>query len=185
MLGRWPTAARAAPGSPSPPRAADLLLDGLAVLITEGPAAGTPIVRKALSAFHSDEIGTEEGLRWLWLAGRAAGFIWDYEGLGLADQRARSASPARSARSRTFRSRSARAWGSTSSRERLQAAASLVEEADALAEATYGRIVPLYGALALAAFRGREDEVTRLVRTGTRGLHRPRRGDGAHGVAAG
>ena len=74
------TAARAAPPSAPPPRAADLLLDGLAVLISEGHGAGTPILRKALRAFHRDEIGTEEGLRWLWLAGRAAGFIWDYEG---------------------------------------------------------------------------------------------------------
>jgi DNA-binding CsgD family transcriptional regulator len=49
----------------------------------------------------------------------------------------------------------------------LEAAASLVQEADTLAEATDGRIVPPYGALALAAFRGREDEVTRLVRTST------------------
>jgi DNA-binding CsgD family transcriptional regulator len=36
------------------------------------------------------------------------------------------------------------------------AAASLVEEADTLAEAPDGRIIPPYGALALAAFRGRE-----------------------------
>jgi hypothetical protein len=49
----------------------------------------------------------------------------------------------------------------------LQAAASLIEQSDALADATSGRVVPLCGALALAAFRGRKDEVTRLVRTGT------------------
>ena len=48
-----------------------------------------------------------------------------------------------------------------------RAAASLVEEADALAGATYGRIVPPYGALALAAFSGHEDEAMRLVRTGS------------------
>jgi hypothetical protein len=48
-----------------------------------------------------------------------------------------------------------------------RAAAALVAESDALAEATYGRIVPPYGALALAAFRGDEDEVARLARTGT------------------
>ena len=59
--------------------AADLLLDGLALLITEGHTAATPTLRKALTAFHSEEIGTEEGLRWLWLAGRTGGFIWDYE----------------------------------------------------------------------------------------------------------
>jgi hypothetical protein len=78
-------AARAAPRPATTPGAPDLLLDGLAVLITDGHAAGTPIVRKALSAFHADGSGTEESLRWLWLAGRAAGFIWDYE-VGFADQ---------------------------------------------------------------------------------------------------
>src|SRR6185436_687932 len=41
----------------------------------------------------------------------------------------------------------------------------LVEQSDALADATHGRIVPLYGELALAAFRGREHELTRLVQT--------------------
>jgi hypothetical protein len=49
------------------------------MLITAGHPAGTPILRDALAAFRSDEIGTEEGLRWLWLAGRAAGYIWDHD----------------------------------------------------------------------------------------------------------
>ena len=73
----------------------------------------------------------------------------------------------RPARSRTCRSRSALASGVHLFAGETRAAASLVEQADALAEATDGRIVPPYGALALAAFRGREDEVTRLVRAGT------------------
>ena len=42
-----------------------------------------------------------------------------------------------------------------------------------------------YGALALAAFRGREDELTRSGADQTAGLHRPRRGDGTHRVALG
>ena len=41
--------------------------------------AATTLLRMALAAFHSAETGTKEGLRWLWLAGRTAGFIWDYE----------------------------------------------------------------------------------------------------------
>ena len=41
-------AARRAPPSPEPPRAPDLLLDGLAVLHTEGYAAGTPMLKRAL-----------------------------------------------------------------------------------------------------------------------------------------
>src|SRR3954452_23997032 len=47
---RVASAACDAPPSPSPPRAADLLLDGLALLIAKGPAAGTPVLREALSA---------------------------------------------------------------------------------------------------------------------------------------
>src|SRR4029077_899699 len=72
-------AARAAPPPPSPPRPPDLLLDGLAALIIDGHTAATPTVRRALTAFDRAETGTEDDLRWLWLAGRTAGFIWDYE----------------------------------------------------------------------------------------------------------
>ena len=56
-----------------------------------------------------------------------------------------------------------------------EAAAALIDEADALARATDG-IGPLYGALALAAHRGREDELKRLVRAGTEDSWREARG---------
>jgi len=163
------TAACAAPPSAPPPRAADLLLDGLAVLISDGHAAGTPILRNALRAFHSDEIGTEEGLRWLWLAGRAAGFIWDYEAWDSLTMRQIRAARDVGALAHLPLALSTRVGVHIFGGE-LEAAASLVQEADTLAEATDGRIVPPYGALALAAFRGREDEVTRLVRTSTQGF---------------
>ena len=160
------TAARAAPPSAPPPRAADLLLDGLALLITEGHAAGTPSLRNALSAFHRDEIGTEEGLRWRWLAGRAAGFIWDYErwdSLTLRQIRAARAAGALTHLPLAFSTR----VGVHIFAGEMRAAASLVEQADALAEATDSRTVPAYGALALAAFRGHEDEMQQLARTST------------------
>ena len=49
-------AARAAPLPEQPPRASDLLLDGLAVLISEGYATGAPIVKRALCAFRDDDL---------------------------------------------------------------------------------------------------------------------------------
>ena len=49
----------------------------------------------------------------------------------------------------------------------VAAAASLNEEANGLAEATGSRIVPPYGVLTVAAFRGREDELERSVATST------------------
>jgi len=159
-------AALAAPEPQTPPRAADLLLDGMALLITEGHAAGTPTVRKALSAFCSDEIGTEQGLRWLWLAGRTAGFIWDYENWDSLTMRQIRAAREVGALAHLPLAFTTRVGVHIFAGE-TQAAAALVEQSDALAEATYGRIVPPYGALAVAAFRGREDEVMRLVRTST------------------
>ncbi len=47
-----------------------------------------------------------------------------------------------------------------------KAAVALIEEADALARATGDGIAPLYGALGLAAHRGDEAELARLVRAG-------------------
>src|SRR6185295_11584221 len=71
-------AARAAP-RPDSPGPADLLLDGLALLITEGDAAGVPVLKGALRAFDDDNVSTEEQLRWLWLTCRAAMTVWDDE----------------------------------------------------------------------------------------------------------
>jgi DNA-binding CsgD family transcriptional regulator len=159
-------AALAAPPPPPPGRATDLLLDGLALLITEGPAAGTPALRQALSAFRSDKIGAEEGLRWLWLAGRTAGFIWDYEdwdSLTMRQIRAAREVGALAHLPLAFTTR----VGVHIFAGETRAAAELVEQSAALAEATHARIVPPYGALALAAFRGREDEVMRLVQSRT------------------
>src|SRR6185295_4310246 len=48
-------AARRAPRSPDP-GAADLLLDGVALLVTDGHAAAVPTLRRALSAFMTDDV---------------------------------------------------------------------------------------------------------------------------------
>ena len=170
---RVASAARDAPPAQSPPRAADLLLDGLALVITEGHAAGTRTLQKALRAFHSDEIGTEEGLRWRWLAGRTAGYIWDYEGWDSLTARQIRAARQVGALAHLPLAFSTRVGVHIFAGD-LRAAASLVEQADSLADVTDGRIVPPYGALAVAAFRGREDEVTRLLERQYPGLQRPR-----------
>ena len=60
-------AARWAPPSLQPACGPDLMLDGLALLITEGYAAGTPVLKRALRAFRSEHISNVEGMRWTWL----------------------------------------------------------------------------------------------------------------------
>src|SRR5204863_5894534 len=68
-------AARAAPDGPRPPRAIDLLVDGVACRYTEGFVAGVGPLRRALSAVRE---GDSE-IRWLWLACRIASELWDDE----------------------------------------------------------------------------------------------------------
>jgi DNA-binding CsgD family transcriptional regulator len=70
-------AARAVRPGSGPPRPGDLLLDGLAELVTEGYAAGAPLLRQALEEFRETEIPLEESLGWLPLACRVSGDVWD------------------------------------------------------------------------------------------------------------
>src|SRR5262249_54947684 len=72
-------AARSAPRPPDPPAPCDLLLDGLAVLVTDGRAAAAPLLRRVAHIFAEGKIATEEGLRWGWVAMIAALVLWDME----------------------------------------------------------------------------------------------------------
>ena len=163
--GQVARAALAAPPS-SAPRPVDLLLDGLATLIAYGPTAGTPPLRQAMAAFARRDLEPAEALRWRWLAGRAAGFILEFEGWDKL-----TAHHIRAAREAGLLAELPLALTTRVGVHLLagetKAAAGLVEEADVLARATGDGIAPRYGALALAAHRGREEEVTRLVRTAT------------------
>ena len=161
--GQVARAALAAP-SASPPRPVDLLLDGLATLIADGPAAGTPRLRAALGAFGRRDVEPTEALRWRWLAGRAAGFIWEYEGWDLLTSHHVRAAREAGLLAELPLALTTRVGVHLFAGE-TTAAAALVEEADALARATGDGIAPRYGALALAAHRGHEDELTRLART--------------------
>ena len=159
-------AALAAPPAPDP-RPTDLLLDGLATLLAHGPVDGTAPVRAAVAAFARRDVEPAQALRWRWLAGRAAGFIWDYEGWDrLTDHHIRANREAghlaELVLALTTRVGVHLMAGET------QAAAALIEEADALAKATGGGVAPRYGALGLAAHRGREDELLRLTDVATK-----------------
>ena len=55
-----------------PPRPVDLILDGLALLVTDSPAAAAPTLRHVVSAFAGSGISADEGLRWGWFAQAAA-----------------------------------------------------------------------------------------------------------------
>src|SRR6202000_2307550 len=72
-------AALAGPPPSEPPRPPDLLLQGLAVRFTAGPAAGAPILKQALSAFRGAAVLAPEEARWLWFASWIALYLSDDE----------------------------------------------------------------------------------------------------------
>jgi hypothetical protein len=76
---RWPRprVPRRRPRAPVRPQ--DLLLDGLAVVITEGYVAGAPLLKEAVSAFRTTDIPVVEAMRWLWPTTHAAYDLWDDE----------------------------------------------------------------------------------------------------------
>jgi DNA-binding CsgD family transcriptional regulator len=154
-------AAMAVTPAPGPPRAADLLRDGLAVLITEGLGAAAPTLKRGVSAFRRDDISREERLRRVWLASHVARLVWDDEGWEALCvdhlQMARDAG-ALSLLHVALNQR----MGVQGLTGELAAAASLFDEVEAVGEATGSRLAP-YGALALAAWRGREAEFLHLV----------------------
>jgi DNA-binding CsgD family transcriptional regulator len=143
-------------------RPQDLLLEGLATVITEGYAVGAPMLRRAVEAFRTADLPVGDQLRWLWLATHAAHDVWDDEAWHeLCD---RHVALARSAGALSVLpiALSARIGLHLFAGE-LATAASLVEEANAVTHAI-GTGLPPYGALALAAFRGDEARATELIR---------------------
>jgi DNA-binding CsgD family transcriptional regulator len=156
-------AARMAPPPPGLPRGPDLLLDGISLVICEGYPAGAPVLRRAVSAFRGADVSREEGLRWLWLACRAALIMWDYDSFAMLSDR--QITLARDAGALimlpiAFNMRSTAHLYAGEFSE----AASLVAQAQSVTEATGSSIAP-YGAVALAAYRGQEAQAARLIRT--------------------
>ena len=159
-------AARAARPAPEPPRAADLFLDGLAAMIVEGDAAGAPRLRRAVSAFCRDEVSKEEGLRWLALACRVAMDLWDDESWEVLSTRQVQLARDAGALAVLFIALRGRIGLHLLAGE-LVAAASLVEEVKAVAQATGRHFVP-YDALALAVWRGHEADASAMIETGVK-----------------
>jgi DNA-binding CsgD family transcriptional regulator len=168
-------AARAAPPPPRPARGPDLLLDGLALLVTEGYPAGAPVLRRAVSAFRGTDVSREEKLRRLWLVCHVASIVWDYASWDvLSDRQVRFARDVGALITLPI-AYNTRAGVHVFAGEFTEAA-SMVAQAESVIEVTGSSIAP-YGAVALAVFRGQEAQAAQLIQTATDDVGR--RGEGA------
>ncbi|HEX8122841.1 MAG TPA: AAA family ATPase [Solirubrobacteraceae bacterium] len=143
------------------PRAADLLLEGVAVLTTEGYPAGAPALHRALAAFRDEPMAEEDALRWLWLACRVARAVCDDVSLDeLSERQVRLAR--RAGALALLPSALNERFGVQLVTGNLMDATATLAEADAVIEATHSRLNP-GAAIWLAVWRRREAEVDALI----------------------
>jgi DNA-binding CsgD family transcriptional regulator len=154
------TAARGAP-PPQLPRATDELLDALAVRLTDGHTASIPMIERVLTSFCTDNVPTQEALRWLLLAGVIAADLWDLERWQTVTTRHVAIIRRAGAFSELPLALDSSAVVHVFAGE-LATAAAVIDEVRTLSTAT-GTVQPPFGALALAAVRGDEREAAALI----------------------
>ena len=154
-------AVRALPRTPGDPRALDLLVDGLALLILEGHAIATPTLQGAARALV--DIPVEDVVRWGWMATAASACVWDVEGYhALSARQVQLVRDAGALAHLPFGLNQlglACAWMGN-----FAGAESCVAEFDIVATATGSPIAP-YALLRLRALQGREAETAAAVET--------------------
>jgi DNA-binding CsgD family transcriptional regulator len=154
-------AAQTLPRPARPPDLPDLILDSLALLVTEGPAVAGPALRQAASAFASADISVEEGIRWGWLGQAAASALWDdvrWRAILVRQvQLARDAGALDQLPIDLGSLGTDAAW-----RGDFAAAAALIAETAAVCAATGARSAP-FAAMLMASLRGDQAEATPLI----------------------
>jgi DNA-binding CsgD family transcriptional regulator len=149
-----------------PPRALDVLLDAVALRMTDGYAAAAPALTRALEVVLALDVSHGESDRWLWLAGGRIGQViamelWDFE-----SWQALAAGQVQFARDTGALMHLAFALNYLARTHilagELSTATRLVEEDHLIADAV-GHPPVADTAMMLAAWRGREQEASELI----------------------
>ena len=154
-------AVRGLPPPPAPPHPLDLMLDGLALLTTDGPAAAAPVLRRAAEGMV--HMPVEDVLRWGWLAPGASIAMWDPDGTRATAERQLHVIRDAGALAELPAHLQGLAIDKARTGEFADAAA-LVAESDNVATAT-GSQIPPFAELALRSLQGRETEARALIQT--------------------
>jgi DNA-binding CsgD family transcriptional regulator len=157
-----PDVAQAAKAAPhlQVPNARDVLLDGLVAVQADGYEAAAPILRQARDG--SDRgMSVSEQLRWLWGATVAAVHLWDDTSWERLSERHIALARDTGALGELPLALAHRSVLHSFAGE-LAAASWLVEESDRATDATGNSLTP-YGAVAVVALRGVEDEAGEYI----------------------
>jgi DNA-binding CsgD family transcriptional regulator len=151
-------AVRALPPLPPHPHPLDVVIDGFALLVTDGHAAAAPILERA--AREVLDLPVEDVLRWGWQVGGVRSAIWADDAIAVYERQARVARDAGALAELPIHLQALaleQAW-----RGDLPAARRLVAEAESIAAST-GNPVPPFALLRILALEGRDSETSALV----------------------
>jgi DNA-binding CsgD family transcriptional regulator len=148
-------AARTAPMASDPERPQDLLVDGLAAFLAEGPQVAAPLLRTALNAFQRGRLEPGEAVRWSGFQCAAATALWDLDSLQASARSYVEAARELGALRWLPQALNTLALAKVYAGD-LLGAATLLGEAASLVEATANNFT-LNGAAQLAGASGRED----------------------------
>jgi DNA-binding CsgD family transcriptional regulator len=155
--------ALAAKAAPKPPLLGgpELLLDGLAIYFSESYEAAVPVLRQAQDAFDAGGLPTSEQLRWKRFATISSVHLWDDARWEAISERHVQIASETGALGELQLALGQRIYAHLFAGE-LTTAAMLVDEIRGVIEATGSTLAP-YGAIGLAALRGREPETMSLI----------------------
>src|SRR5216683_1964874 len=159
-------AARAAPAGPNPPRAVDVVLDALAIRLTEGYEAGAPLLTRALELLLAQDMGSDEVGRSLWLAASRATQaiaveLWDSDAVHTLATR--QVEVAREAGALVQLRLALNFLGGTLLHSGELAIAELLFDEDRLVAEATGNQPVLYNDVLVAVWRGQEAKATELL----------------------
>lgn len=142
-------------------RPGDALLHGMVEFVTQGPAAGAPLLRHALDRLDREDLPSRDGLRWIWLAGFTANLVWDFPAWERCAARllhhARDTGSVSTMQIALNMSATVHLF-----RGELTLVASLSDEERAISAIVRARNPP-YSAMGAAAFAGREGRASLLI----------------------
>src|SRR6266699_2259174 len=175
-------AARAAPAGPEPPRAVDVLLDGLAIRLTEGYEAAAPMLTRALELLLAQEMGSDEVGRSLWLAASRsttaiATELWDPDAVHILATR--QLAVAREAGALVQLRLALNFLGGTLVHSGEVAMAELLFDEDRLVAEATGNQPVSHNDVLVAVWRGQEAKATELLEATRREASAPGMGRGS------
>ena len=151
-------AVRALPPLPPDPQPLDLVIEGFALLITDGHVVAMPILQRAATAVL--QLPVEDVLRWGWQVGGVRSAAWDDEAIAVYERQAELVRGAGALAELPIHLQALaleQAW-----RGDLSGAHRLVAEAESISTSTRNQVPP-FALLRILALQGREAEASALI----------------------